>query len=101
MLKTTNSQHPVVAHVTDLSALYLLLIEKILQRETIPSDEAGIYFGAAFKTSQWKILSAISKSLHSRGLVKQLEPQVWSSYDTAADELGWPRAYIRGMGTSR
>ncbi|GJC90129.1 hypothetical protein ColLi_12967 [Colletotrichum liriopes] len=94
------SQHPAAAHVTDLAALYVLLIEKILQGEPIPSDEVGIYFGVAYKISWWKVMSAISQALHSRGLVKDLEPQFWSSYDAAADELGWPRAYIRGMGTS-
>ncbi|KZL68076.1 nad dependent epimerase dehydratase family protein [Colletotrichum incanum] len=92
--------HPAAAHVTDLAALYVLLIEKILQGEPIPSDEVGIYFGVAYKISWWKVMSAISLALHSRGLVKDPEPQFWPSYDAAADELGWPRAYIRGMGAS-
>ncbi|WQF88868.1 Putative NAD-dependent epimerase/dehydratase, NAD(P)-binding domain superfamily [Colletotrichum destructivum] len=92
--------HPAAAHVTDLAALYVLLIEKILQGDPIPSDEVGIYFGVAYTMSWWKVMSAIARALHSRGLVKDLEPQFWPSYDTAADELGWPRAYIRGMGAS-
>ncbi|OBR07670.1 Nad dependent epimerase dehydratase family protein [Colletotrichum higginsianum IMI 349063] len=92
--------HPAAAHVTDLAALYVLLIEKILQGDPIPSDEVGIYFGVAYTMSWWKVMSAIARALHSRGLVKDLEPQFWPSYDAAADELGWPRAYTRGMGAS-
>ncbi|KAK1983626.1 hypothetical protein LZ30DRAFT_713824 [Colletotrichum cereale] len=92
--------HPVAVHVTDLAALYVLLIEKILQREPIPSDDVGIYFGVAHTMSWWKVMSAIAQALYDRGLVKDMEPQVWSSYNAAADELGWPRAYIRGMGAS-
>lgn len=101
LFSSNKSQHPVAAHVTDVAALYILLIEKILEREPIPSDEVGFYFGNAFKTSWWNIMSGISQALHARGLVKNSEPQVWTSYETAADELDWPRAYIRGMGASR
>lgn len=84
-----------------MSALYVLLIEKVLQGEQVPSGEEGYYFAMAHRAPWWKIMSAIAKSLHSRGLVSNPEPQIWPSYDTAADSLGYPRAYIRGMGTSR
>ena len=76
-------------------------MEKILQREDIPSDQDGTYFGLAHKVSWWKIKKLIAQNLYERGLVDDPKPRVWPSYEQAADELGFPRAYIRGMGSSR
>lgn len=87
-------------HVSDLTALYVLLLEKILQSEPVPTGESGYYFAMAHRSPWWKVMDGLAKSLHSRGLVKEPEAKVWSSYDVAADTLGFPRLYIRAIGMS-
>ncbi|KAK6216565.1 nad dependent epimerase dehydratase family protein [Colletotrichum tabaci] len=81
--------HPAAAHVTDLAALYVLLIEKILQGDPIPSDEVGIYFGVAYTMSWWKVMSAIARALHSQletkaELLTRLRSQVPGNFLWAA-----------------
>ena len=94
-------QTPPALHISDLTALYALLVEKILQKEPIPSGEKGYYFAMAHKISWWTVMSYLAKGLHQRGLVTEPEAQTWPSYDMAADNLGWPRQFVRAMGTSR
>lgn len=88
-------------HVTDLAVLYALLVENILQHNPIPSDDKGIYFGLAHRMSWWKIRERMAENLYNRGLVNEPNVQTWPSYEQAADELGFPRAYIRAMSTAR
>jgi hypothetical protein len=43
----------------------------------------------------------IAERLYSRGLVTEPKAKIWSDYYTAADSLGFPRAYIGAMGTHK
>jgi hypothetical protein len=83
-----------------LVAFYGLLVEKILDKEPIPSGERGYYFANAHKQNWWAIMDRLAELLHARKLVKEPTAQLWPSYDEAADSLGLPRLYIRPMGTS-
>ena len=88
------------AHIDDLTELYALLVEKILQKERIPSGEEGYYVGSAHTPSWWTIMQRLAEVMHARGLVQQPKAETWPSYDEAADSLGWPRKFVRAMGTS-
>ena len=88
-------------HVSDLAALYALLIEKILQKEPIPVDEKGYYFAFAHRAPLWDVMQRIANALYSRGIVAEPKVQVWPSDDMAAEYLGFPRPFVRDMGTAR
>ncbi|CAM1505956.1 Fc.00g115930.m01.CDS01 [Cosmosporella sp. VM-42] len=87
-------------HISDLTALYALLVEKILQKEPIPSGEKGYYFAVAHRVPWWAVMQGLAEGLHARGLVAEPKAQIWSSDEMAAEYLGFPLQYVRAMGTS-
>jgi hypothetical protein len=82
-------------------ALYALLVEKILQKDPIPSGEKGYYFAMAHKVPWWDVMQRIAESLYARGLVEEPKAQTWPSYEMAAEYLQFPVQYVRAMGASR
>ncbi|KAJ4364960.1 hypothetical protein N0V83_008576 [Neocucurbitaria cava] len=97
---TNTNQSPPAAHISDLTALYALLVEKIIQQEPFPSGKNGYYFAMAHRAPWWDVMDGIAKSLHARGLVDEDRVQVWQSDKMAAEYLGFPELYVRAMGTS-
>jgi hypothetical protein len=97
----TSLQSPPSAHVSDVVALYMLLVEKILSGEEIASGETGYYFAIAHRFSWWDIMTGIAQSLHRRGLVQEPFAKTWPTYEMAAESLGWPVQYIVPMGMSK
>ncbi|KAI1087270.1 NAD(P)-binding protein [Rostrohypoxylon terebratum] len=93
--------NPPAVHISDLVALYALMVEKILQKEPIPSGEKGYYFATVHRAPWWEIMQRIADALYKRGLVTEPKVQIWLSWDEAADELGFPRPFIRAIGSSR
>ncbi|KAL9071885.1 MAG: hypothetical protein Q9157_005311 [Trypethelium eluteriae] len=93
-------QSPHSVHISDLVAFYVLLTERILQKEPILSGEKGYYFPISHRTHWWAVVERLAKALHARGLVMEPKPEVWPSDDIAAEYLGFPRRYIRAIGTS-
>jgi hypothetical protein len=81
-------------HISDLTAYYLRLIEKILEGADLPSGKQGYYFPIAHRFSWWDVLDRIAKALEARGLVKDSEVREWPSYDVAAEGLSLPAAVI-------
>jgi hypothetical protein len=88
-------------HISDLVAFYALLAEKVLLKERIPSGETGYYFPIVHKTHWWSVMERLAESLQTRGFVDRPEPEIWPSDDMAADYLGFPRTFIRAIGTNR
>jgi ABC-type taurine transport system ATPase subunit len=84
-----------------LTALYALLIEKILQKEPLPNGEKGYYFAMAHRLPWWTAMDRLASALHARGLVTEPKAQIWPSYEMAAEYLGFPLQYIRAMATAR
>ncbi|RSM08477.1 hypothetical protein CDV31_008114 [Fusarium ambrosium] len=91
---------PAAVHISDLTSLYLLLLEKILRGEPVPTGENGYYFALAHRAPWWKVMDGLAEGLYSRGLVTEPKVQVWPSYDEAADTMGFPRLYMQAIGTS-
>ncbi|KAF3800210.1 hypothetical protein GCG54_00003738 [Colletotrichum gloeosporioides] len=87
-------------HIRDLVELYRLLTENILLGKPIPSGREGYYFATVHRVPWWDVMDRIAVAMHARGLVDEPMTKVWPSYDVAADTLGFPRLYIRAMGTS-
>ncbi|KAL5378872.1 hypothetical protein DPSP01_008805 [Paraphaeosphaeria sporulosa] len=92
--------HPPAAHISDLVALYRILVHKILENEDIPSGKDGYYFAMAHRAPWWAYMRAIAQSLHARGLVADPEVELWPSDEAAAKALKFPVQFIRAMGTA-
>lgn len=56
-------------HISDLAALYGRIIEKILQRQLLPSGTEGYYFALAHDFRWWEVLNHLAVGLDARGLV--------------------------------
>ncbi|PSN64073.1 NAD(P)-binding protein [Corynespora cassiicola Philippines] len=95
--KFEDNANPAAAHISDVTAYYSLLVEKILSNDPIPSGEEGYYFIAAHKLNWWEAMHQLAQHLHKRGLIEDPEVHIWPSYDVAADTLGLPRLYVRAM----
>ncbi|KFY33332.1 hypothetical protein V495_08327 [Pseudogymnoascus sp. VKM F-4514 (FW-929)] len=91
---------PPTAHVSDLSALYILLVENIVQGVPTPSGDKGYYFGVSHTIDWWETTQCIAEALHARGLVAEPKVQIWPSDEMAAEYLGFPPACMGGELTS-
>ncbi|KAI9832678.1 MAG: hypothetical protein M1819_004263 [Sarea resinae] len=87
-------------HISDLTALYGLLVEKILQKETPPSGVDGYYFALAHDYIQPEFLEHLAVALQARGLVTDPTPQLWPSDEFAAESLGIPLQFVQLMWNS-
>ncbi|KAL6916610.1 hypothetical protein FSST1_008105 [Fusarium sambucinum] len=86
-------------HITDLTDIYVRLVSKIVKQEPIQVGHDRYFFAIAHKAHWWNMMDKVAEGLHSRGLVTEPKAKIWSDYQTAADSLGFPRAYIRAMAT--
>ncbi|KAF5528980.1 hypothetical protein FMEXI_14431 [Fusarium mexicanum] len=84
-------------HISDLTDLYILILNKILKEEPIAVGTDRYFFSVAHRISWWKIMDKIAEGLYARGLVDEPAPKIWPNYDVAADALGFPRKFIRPM----
>ncbi|OTA57508.1 hypothetical protein K449DRAFT_437377 [Hypoxylon sp. EC38] len=91
---------PPAVHISDLTAFYALLMEKILNKEPILSGEKGYYFAFAHRQPWWEVMQRLANALYARELVAEPKGQVWPSYEMAAEVLGFPHMHIRAIGTS-
>ncbi|KIL88128.1 hypothetical protein FAVG1_08205 [Fusarium avenaceum] len=84
-------------HIDDLTDLYVLLVNKIVNQESIAIDNDRYFFVVAHREHWWKVMDKIAKNLHARGLVTEPTPKIWPNYDIAAESLGFPRKFIVPM----
>ncbi|KAH6986376.1 hypothetical protein BKA56DRAFT_670540 [Ilyonectria sp. MPI-CAGE-AT-0026] len=91
--------NPAAVHISDLTAFYGLLMEKIFQGEAIPNGENGYYFAVAHKLYCWDLMQRFAEQLHALGLVEEPKTQTWPSDEMAAASLGVPPMIARIMGT--
>ena len=81
-------------HISDVTALYRQIIEKILLEESIPNGTQGYYFALAHDIQWWETLDRLAITLNSRELVDDTEVKTWSSKEAAAEALGLPVQYV-------
>ncbi|KAF4972347.1 hypothetical protein FSARC_1069 [Fusarium sarcochroum] len=91
---------PWTAHISDLTTYYVLLLSKILKREPLSFGNDRYFFPIAHRAPWWAVMDKIAKALYARGLINDPTPQIWENNDIAADSLGFPRLYIKGIGMS-
>lgn len=83
-----------------MTALYGLIIEKILQKEPIDNGEKGYYFALAHNLQWREVLDRLAAALHARGLVADPKAQVWPSDEVAAESLGVPVGFLQVLWNS-
>jgi len=83
-----------------LTALYRLIIENILQKETIPNGKEGYYFAVAHDLFWWEIMDHLAVALKARNLVTDSETRIWPDYEAAAEGLGVPVQFVKPLWNS-
>lgn len=62
-------------HISDLTAIYGRMVEKILRKETLPNGTEGYYFALAHDLFWWEVLDQLAVALNARGLVTESKTQ--------------------------
>ncbi|KAH7072309.1 hypothetical protein BKA63DRAFT_605181 [Paraphoma chrysanthemicola] len=87
-------------HISDLTGLYGLVLEAILQGKQIEHGEKGYYFGIAHPLHWHDLAKHLALALKARGLVTSDETRIWSSAEEAAEPLGVPAAFVQALWNS-
>lgn len=64
-------QKPLGIHIADLTELYAVIVEHIMQKETIPSGEKGYYLAMSHQVPCWRTMDLRAQHMHQRGLVNE------------------------------
>lgn len=88
--------------ISDLTALYGLIVSKIIQNaaQTIPSGKGGYYFALAHDIISWEFLDRLAEALKARGLATDSKTQIWPSIEIAAEALGVPVQFVEALWNS-
>jgi 3-methyladenine DNA glycosylase AlkD len=84
-------------HISDLTALYGLLIWKILKKEIIPSAKEGYYFALAHHLYWWEVMDHLASALKARNLLTHTKVETWLSDDAAAEAMGVPAQFVKPL----
>lgn len=87
-------------HISDLTALYELLANKILKKELPPSGEEGYYFAIAHSIYFGEFLDQLAVALHARGLVIDAKTETFANDEEAAAALRVPMQYVQVLWNS-
>lgn len=87
-------------HISDLTALYRQILQKILQKEAIPSGTEGYYFALAHDIQWWEVLDHLAVALKARSLVTESKTPVFPSDEAAAEILGVPVQFVKPLWNS-
>ncbi|MCJ1292562.1 hypothetical protein MMC34_004113 [Xylographa carneopallida] len=87
-------------HISDLTALYGQIVEKILHKDALPSGAKGYYFALAHDLFWWESLDRLAVALKARNLVASSETHVWPSDEVAAESLGVPVQFVQTLWNS-
>ena len=87
-------------HISDLTALYGRIVEKVLRQEALPNGTEGYYFGFAHNVQWWQVLERLTEALNVRGLVTDKEIPIWPSDEAAAESLGVPAQFVQPLWNS-
>ena len=84
-------------HISDLTALYGRIIEKISQNEPPSSGTEGYYFARAHDLYWFEVLDRLAVALNARGLVRDTKTEFWPSDEAAAEALGVPAQFVEPL----
>ncbi|KAF2718890.1 hypothetical protein K431DRAFT_322086 [Polychaeton citri CBS 116435] len=84
-------------HVSDMSALYRQIVQKVSQNEPIPSGDEGYYLALAHNLEWSKVSHQLAEALFTRGLIKNLKVKIWPNEESAAKALAVPTKFVQPL----
>ncbi|KAL4874967.1 hypothetical protein BJY04DRAFT_233130 [Aspergillus karnatakaensis] len=87
-------------HISDLTALYDRIVEKVLLGEALPYNKEGYYFALAHDLFLGDVLEHLALALKSRGLVTDGKTRLYPSDQVAAESLGVPEQFVQTLWNS-
>lgn len=90
----TAEQKLAYVHISDLVALFLLLVDSIVKEKPIPSGKQGYYFAIAHEQGWHSMLDVLAARLHEHGKVASSDVSLWPTDEVAAQALGVPAGFL-------
>jgi hypothetical protein len=89
-------------HISDLTALYRLIINRIIrgESETIPRNKEGYYFALAHDLFLGDVLEHLGLALASRTFITDGRTRIYPSDQVAAASLGVPEKLVQTLWNS-
>ncbi|KAJ5893612.1 hypothetical protein N7495_005303 [Penicillium taxi] len=90
------SEYPKMSavHISDLTALYRKILEKVLQEEELPTGRKGYYFALAHDVYMGEVLDHLAIELKARGLIEDSKTKIYPNDEAAAKSLGVPVQFV-------
>lgn len=82
-------------HVSDLAALYVLIVERFLRGESLPNGKQGYYFALSHDVLLAEFGDHLAKALQARGLVTDSEPGHYSDVEAVVESMGVPLPFAQ------
>jgi hypothetical protein len=82
-------------HISDQTALYARIVERILADDVPESGEKGYYFALAHDVDWHKTAAEFAVAMKARGLVDDDVTRVWASDEEASEASGIPAAFVQ------
>jgi hypothetical protein len=82
-------------HISDQTALYARIVERILANDIPESGEKGYYFALAHEMNWHETAAEFAKAMKARGLVDDDVTRVWPNDKEAAEASGIPAAFVQ------
>ena len=84
-------------HITDLTALYGRILDKILRKEPLSNGKEGYYFALSHDVVWRETLDHLVAALNARGLITDSKIKIWPSDEFAAEALQVPRGFVQAF----
>jgi hypothetical protein len=82
-------------HISDLTALYGLIVERFLRGESLPSGREGYYFALAHDIFLGEFGDYLAGELRDTGMTSDSEARPYSDEQAAAESLGVPVQFVQ------
>lgn len=89
------------SHISDLTALYASIAERIINNDSLERNEKGIYFAIAHDLYFHDVAADLAIALHTRELVTESSTKTFESTEQAAEILGVPAPFVQALWNSR
>lgn len=87
-------------HISDQTALYARIVQKILADEALEHGEKGYYFTLAHDLHWHEVAGKLAAAMNARGLVTDEETGTWANSNDAAEALGVPAMFVQALWNS-